>query len=140
MIPGRAVTLLVLLLTSCTAPRLMALTNCRPGIARTRRASTTTTKPPRIGARKRLPRRLLPDAGGHAGPGQRPLHGLDRPYFQPAADPLFVSMAEVLAERAINIVLSGYLDDGARGTAAVRCAGSVTMAQDEATAECFAMP
>lgn len=61
-------------------------------------------------------------------------------YYRPAVDPLFGSVAQVFGSRAIAIVLSGMLDDGARGTAEVRRCGGVTMVQDEATSLCFGMP
>ncbi|MGY8661742.1 chemotaxis protein CheB [Bradyrhizobium sp. UFLA05-109] len=61
-------------------------------------------------------------------------------HYRPAVDPLFDSVAQVFGSRAIAIVLSGMLDDGARGTAEVRRCGGVTMAQNEATSLCFGMP
>jgi chemotaxis response regulator CheB len=42
-------------------------------------------------------------------------------------DTLFNSLAEHAGERAIGIVLSGSLDDGSRGLAAIRAAGGTTM-------------
>jgi two-component system chemotaxis response regulator CheB len=61
-------------------------------------------------------------------------------HFRPAADPLFESVARVFGSRAIAIVLSGMLDDGTRGSAAVRRVGGVTMAQSELTSMHFGMP
>jgi two-component system, chemotaxis family, protein-glutamate methylesterase/glutaminase len=61
-------------------------------------------------------------------------------YYRPAVDPLFSSVAQVFGSRAIAIVLSGMLDDGARGTAVVRRCGGVTMSLDEATSVYFGMP
>ena len=60
--------------------------------------------------------------------------------FRPAADALFESLATHLADRAVTIVLSGVLGDGAAGTLAVRMAGGLTMAQNEATSDFFEMP
>ena len=60
--------------------------------------------------------------------------------FLPSADVLFESMAKILAQRAISVVLSGLLSDGARGTAAIRAGGGLAMAQDKDTAEFFDMP
>jgi two-component system chemotaxis response regulator CheB len=53
---------------------------------------------------------------------------------------LFERVARVFGPRAIAIVLSGMLDDGSRGTAAVHKGGGVTMAQDESTSMHFDMP
>jgi two-component system chemotaxis response regulator CheB len=61
-------------------------------------------------------------------------------YFRPAIDPLFASVARVFGRRAIAIVLSGMLDDGARGIAEVHRCGGVTMAQNEASSKHFDMP
>src|SRR5262249_11761941 len=59
---------------------------------------------------------------------------------RPAVDPLFESIASAFGSRAIVIVLSGMMDDGARGLAVVRANGGVTMAQSEATSIYFDMP
>jgi two-component system, chemotaxis family, protein-glutamate methylesterase/glutaminase len=61
-------------------------------------------------------------------------------FFRPAADPLFESMARVFGKGAISVVLSGLLTDGARGTAAVKECGGLTMAQDEESSKFFDMP
>jgi two-component system chemotaxis response regulator CheB len=61
-------------------------------------------------------------------------------FCRPAIDPLFQSIARVFGPRAIAIVLSGMLDDGARGIAAVLKGGGLTMAQDESTSIHFDMP
>jgi two-component system, chemotaxis family, protein-glutamate methylesterase/glutaminase len=61
-------------------------------------------------------------------------------YSRPAADPLFESMARVFGSGAVSVVLSGLLRDGARGTAAVKQCGGLTMAQDKATSAYFDMP
>ena len=75
---------------------------------------------------------------------ERKLHlcGLSPPvnYFRPAVDPLFESVARVFGKRAVAVVLSGMLDDGARGTAEVRRCGGVAMAQNEATSLFVDMP
>lgn len=41
-------------------------------------------------------------------------------YFRPAIDPLLDSVARVFGRRGVSIVLSGMLDDGARGSAEIR--------------------
>jgi two-component system, chemotaxis family, protein-glutamate methylesterase/glutaminase len=45
-------------------------------------------------------------------------------------DALFQSMAEHIGERTVGIVLSGSLDDGSRGLAAIHDAGGLTMVLD----------
>jgi chemotaxis response regulator CheB len=50
------------------------------------------------------------------------------------------SVTRFFGPRAIAIILSGMLDDGAHGIAAVRIVGGVTMAQNELTSMHFDMP
>jgi two-component system chemotaxis response regulator CheB len=57
-----------------------------------------------------------------------------------AADPLFVSAAEVYRERVIAVVLTGGADDAAEGARAVGLAGGMVLAQNEATSQVFSMP
>jgi two-component system chemotaxis response regulator CheB len=57
-----------------------------------------------------------------------------------AADPLFVTAAEVHRDRVIAVVLTGGGDDGAEGARSVGLAGGVVLAQDEATSQVFSMP
>lgn len=59
-------------------------------------------------------------------------------FARPSADRSFLSAAA--QGRAIAVVLTGAGVDGADGVVAVKAAGGVVIAQDEATASCFGMP
>jgi two-component system chemotaxis response regulator CheB len=59
---------------------------------------------------------------------------------RPAIDPLFRSVARTHGEGAIGVILSGTLDDGTAGIAAIRAAGGTAIAQEPADAICPGMP
>jgi two-component system, chemotaxis family, protein-glutamate methylesterase/glutaminase len=59
---------------------------------------------------------------------------------RPAADPMFRSLAASWGECAVAVVLSGALDDGSAGAAAVSAAGGVVVVQDPDDALVPSMP
>jgi two-component system chemotaxis response regulator CheB len=59
---------------------------------------------------------------------------------RPPVDPLLESMADVFGRRSVAVILSGLMRDGARGIAAVRARGGITIAQDPRSAFARDMP
>ena len=64
----------------------------------------------------------------------------ERHSCRPSVDVLFESLARECATRSAGVLLTGMGVDGAAGLLAMRQAGALTMAQDEATSAIFGMP
>ncbi len=60
--------------------------------------------------------------------------------FRPAIDPLFRSLAVYRATRAVGVVLSGLMDDGAAGARAIERTGGTILVEAPETAEFPDMP
>lgn len=59
---------------------------------------------------------------------------------KPSVDVLFKSVAQLAGKNALGIIMTGMGDDGARGLREMHDAGSLTLAQDEATCVVYGMP
>jgi two-component system chemotaxis response regulator CheB len=61
-------------------------------------------------------------------------------FARPSIDVLFESAADEYKERAIGVILTGANRDGARGLAAIKSQGGLTIVEDPASAFCSEMP
>jgi len=66
--------------------------------------------------------------------------GPERLSCRPSVDVLFESVARECGASAVAVLLTGMGQDGARGMLAVRGAGGLTVAQDEASCVVYGMP
>jgi two-component system chemotaxis response regulator CheB len=86
---------------------------------------------------------LLAPAGAHLvlrGGALRLVDGPERHSCKPSVDELFESVARELGARTVACLLTGIGRDGAEGMLAVKRAGGITIAQDEATSAVYGMP
>jgi two-component system, chemotaxis family, protein-glutamate methylesterase/glutaminase len=60
--------------------------------------------------------------------------------FQPSANVLFESVARAYGSGVLAVILTGMGSDGVKGLQAVRAAGGMVLAQDEATSVIYGMP
>lgn len=61
-------------------------------------------------------------------------------FARPSIDVLFESAADEYQERAIGVILTGANRDGARGLAAIKSRGGLTIVEDPSSAVCRELP
>jgi two-component system chemotaxis response regulator CheB len=61
-------------------------------------------------------------------------------YQRPSVDVMFASVAQAAGSNAVGVLLTGMGTDGAKGLLALRRAGAITIAQDEASCVVYGMP
>lgn len=75
--------------------------------------------------------------------GKPVIHVGDEPagtLHKPSVDITMLSVAEAFGARAMGVILTGMGSDGARGMAAIRERGGITVGQNEATSVVYGMP
>jgi two-component system chemotaxis response regulator CheB len=129
-------TLFVVIHTAPTSPGLLPELLTRAGVLQAQHARNETRFEP--GSIYIAPpnRHLLIDANGQ----MRLTHGPKENRFRPAIDPLFRSAALAFGPRVVGILLSGGLDDGVSGLAAIKAAGGLTIVQHPREAEVPTLP
>jgi two-component system, chemotaxis family, protein-glutamate methylesterase/glutaminase len=70
----------------------------------------------------------------------RLVRGAKENFTRPAIDPLFRSVATQIGTRAVGVILTGMLDDGAAGLEAIQSCGGATVVQDPGDAFAAEMP
>jgi two-component system chemotaxis response regulator CheB len=61
-------------------------------------------------------------------------------YQRPSVDVMFASVAQAAGSHGVGVLLTGMGTDGAKGMLALKRAGGVTIAQDEASCVVYGMP
>jgi two-component system chemotaxis response regulator CheB len=61
-------------------------------------------------------------------------------FARPSVDVLFESAADLYQQRTIGVILTGANRDGARGLAAIKSRGGITVVEDPSSATCREMP
>lgn len=70
----------------------------------------------------------------------RVVNGPKHNRYRPAIDLLFRTAAQHFGERVVGVVLTGFLEDGSSGLAAIKNAGGIAVVQNPEDAEVASMP